>query len=196
MFRAVGGDVHARRLDARRAVPAAAAVVGVGVGGSAATDPEEPDKGGCEPDDGRQEAEGNVCLVATARITAGADVAPVKDGAAAITDEIDEQTKGDEPEDAEEDVHGPVDEAAGEGEQPDQGEQQRQAGHDDGVDEAAIVPGRRVGGVEVGAGNTSDDGSERQLGTAEDKLHNTVERHCESVCACVSLRTFGLWVWK
>lgn len=150
-------------LDARRAVPATAAGVGGAAVGNrgAATDPEKADEGRGEPDDGGQEAESNVGLVATAGVTAGADVAPVKDGTATITDKVDEQTKGDEPEDAEEDVHGPVDEASREGEEPYQGEEKRQAGHHDGVDVPAIVPRRGVlGRVEVGAGDTGYNGSE------------------------------------
>lgn len=77
-------------LDARRAVPAAAASVsGAAISdGGATTDPEEADEGRGEPDDGGQEAEGDVGLVATAGVTAGADVAPVKDGTAAITDKL------------------------------------------------------------------------------------------------------------
>lgn len=77
-------------LDARRSVPAAAASVsGAAIGnGGATTDPEEADEGRGEPDDGGQEAESNVGLVATAGVAAGADVAPVKDGTAAITDKL------------------------------------------------------------------------------------------------------------
>lgn len=77
-------------LDARRAVPATAAGVGGAAVGNrgAATDPEKADEGRGEPDDGGQEAESNVGLVATAGVTAGADVAPVKDGTATITDKL------------------------------------------------------------------------------------------------------------
>ena len=59
-----------------------------------------------------------------------------------------------------------MDERAGEGEQPDDGEEDGQAGNDLGVDEAAQLPGRRaLGVVEVLAGETCDDGRECQLET-------------------------------
>lgn len=168
------------------------------VGNSSATaDPEEADEGGREPDDGGEEGEGDVGLVASTVVAAGADVAPVENGAAAITNElkgfcqcfhvvggargttyVDEQTKGDKPEDADEDVHGPVDKAAREGQQPDEREHHRDAGHHDGVDEAAVVPrGGVVVGVEVRAGDTGHDGGEGQLRGAKDHLHNAVDRH-------------------
>lgn len=69
--------------------------------------------------------------------TTEAQVRPVKGAATAAVEPVDEQTERDEPGDGEDEVGGPVDEASGKGKEPDDGEEDGEAGDDFGVDEAA-----------------------------------------------------------
>lgn len=102
----------------------------------------EPDanKGRRKPEDGRQEGEGLSGSPAVAGAAVG-DPTPVKGaGATGAAGEVDEQTEGGEPAERHEDVDGPGDEAAAEGDQPDETQQHGQAGDDEGVDEASMRP--------------------------------------------------------
>lgn len=68
-------------------------------------------------------------------------MAPVEGGAAAVAEPVHEQAEGGEPADGEEDIGGPVDKRAREGQQPEEGQQNGQAGDDLDKDEAAQGPG-------------------------------------------------------
>lgn len=80
-----------------------------------------------------------------------------------------DQAKSDEPQDRDENVDGPVDKASGEGEKPDNGEEDSQTGDHFRIDEATLLPTIGVADrVEIGAVKTSDNGGEDQLRNAED----------------------------
>lgn len=129
-----------------------------------AAHPVQPDGGRDEPADGRQEGEGLVRLPGAAVGAAQPEAAPVEGAAAGAAEEADEQAEGGEPAGGEDDVGGPVCEGAGEWEQPEEGEQDGQAGDNLDEDEAAQGPGGpAVLGVQVVAGDACDDGREGQL---------------------------------
>ena len=132
---------------------------------AAVVHPVDAQDGRDQPADGRQEAECNVGLPLVAAIIAvDVDAGPVKDVAARAVQPVNEQAECDEPADGQHEVDRPVDEAAGEGEQPDYSEQDGQAGNDLGEDEAALVPGGgAVDGVEVVACEAGGDGGEGEL---------------------------------
>lgn len=91
---------------------------------------------------------------------------------------VDQQAERHEPGDAEDEVGGPVDEGAAEGEQPDDGEEDAERGHDVRVDEAAQVPGRHAPAeVQVVRRDAQDDGGEDQLRQAEDQGEDVGENH-------------------
>ena len=178
-------------LDAASA-PAATLVAA----GLAVADPEHADDGRDEPADGGEEGEGDDGLPAAADGgAADGDVGPVKDGAAAAVLVVNEQAKGDEPEDGDEQVKGVVCEGAGEGEEPDKGEEDGDGGDDLCVDEAGEGPrvdAELVHVVQVAAVDAGDDGAEGQLRGAEDHagdLHDghgwgrVVEEGCGGVVA-------------
>lgn len=73
-----------------------------------------------QPANGRQEHEGDIGLELGARVArVDGDARPVKDVAARAVEPVDEQAESDKPQDRNQEVGRPVDEAAGEGEQPD-----------------------------------------------------------------------------
>lgn len=127
--------------------------------------PEQAQQGRDQPADGGEEGKGLVGLPAAAVDAAEADAAPVEGVAAGVAEVVDEEAEGGEPAGGQQEVYGPVDEAAGEGEQPEQGEKDGQSGDDLGVNEAGELPGRLVVvcHVEVVTGDTRDDGGEDQL---------------------------------
>lgn len=143
-----------------------------------ATSPEEADKGRSEPQNGREEGEGDDRLELAAGITTRSDVGPVPETTADVsTDEIDEQTKGNPPQNAHEDIDGPGEEVAGKGEEAKQGEKDGDTGHDFGVDLAAELPAAAVGLVQVLAVDAGDDGGEDELGGPKDHADDTFESH-------------------
>lgn len=94
-----------------------------------------------------------------------AEGAPVEGVATGVAEVVDEEAERGEPAGGQHQVHGPVDKAAGEGEQPEEGEQEGQGGDDLGIDEAGELP-RRLGVVclvEVMTGDTCDNRGEDQL---------------------------------
>lgn len=71
-----------------------------------------------------------------------------------------------------------MDEAAGEGEQPDDGEQDSKSSDDFGVDEAALRPSAGVADrVEIGAVESGDDGGKDQLRNAKDHANEVCQDH-------------------
>jgi len=108
----------------------------------------QADSGAGEPEDGAQEAEGLARSPAVAEAAVGNPV-PVEDTAAAamVAEGVDEEAERGKPGEREHQVDGPVDEATGEGDEPDQGENNGEAGYDFGVDKACLGPG--VGVVEA-----------------------------------------------
>lgn len=154
---------QASTLDAG-AVPAPPAGGGVGAARGPAARPPDAQQGRDEPADGRQESKGLVGLEGAAVVAAQADAAPVEGVAAAAAEPVHEQAEDGEPGERDDEVDGPVDEAAGEGEQPEERQQDGNAGDDLGVDEPAQGPGRLPSaGVQVVSGDTCDDGSKGQL---------------------------------
>lgn len=89
-----------------------------------------------KPADGAQKGKRLVGLPGAAVCAAEPEAGPVKSVAAGAAEPVDEQTERDEPSDGEHEVCGPVDKAARKGEQPDDGEEDGEAGHYFGVDEA------------------------------------------------------------
>ncbi|KAI9879623.1 MAG: hypothetical protein M1830_007983 [Pleopsidium flavum] len=103
------------------------------------------DKGANEPEDGRQEAEGNSSLppLTSALLR---DIAPSKDASTVErADEGDKQAEGDDPQHKQHEVGHVMDEAAGERNEPDESAEHGDASNDLGVDEALLRP--RVGSV-------------------------------------------------
>lgn len=119
-----------------------------------------------EPADGRQERKRRVRLPRCTAVAAEAQMAPVKDvAAAAVAEKVDEQAKDDEPGDGEDEVGRPVDKGAGKGQQPEERQEEREAGGDFDVDEAAEGRGGAVAlEVEVVACYAGYDGGEDELG--------------------------------
>lgn len=129
-----------------------------------AANPIEAEHGRDKPADGGQEREGLVGLEGAAVVAVEADAAPVEGVTAAAVEPVHQQTEDGEPAGRDDEVDGPVDEAAGEGEQPKEGEQDGQPSDHLGVDEAPQGPGRLSSvGVQVVSGYTCDDGREDQL---------------------------------
>lgn len=128
------------------------------------TDPVQTQDGRHQPANGRQERKRLVGLPRAAVAAAEAQVAPVKRVAAAAAEVVDEQAEDGKPGDGEEEVGGPVDEGAREGQQPKQGEEQREAGDDLSIYEAAERPGGAVVlDMKVVACYASYDGGEDEL---------------------------------
>lgn len=129
-----------------------------------AADPVDAEQRGDEPQDGAEEGKGLIGLPGGAVVVTEADVAPVEGGAAGVAEPVDDEAESDEPADGDDEVGRPVDEAAAEGEQPDDGQEDGDAGDHLGIDEAAQLPGRgALGVVQVLAGEASDDSCEGQL---------------------------------
>lgn len=105
--------------------------------GSVAADPVDANQCRDEPADGGQEGKGLVSLPRAAVVAPQADAAPVKGAAAAAAEPVDQQAEDGEPGERDDEVDRPVDEATGEGEQPEEGQQDGEAGDDLGIDEAA-----------------------------------------------------------
>ena len=151
-------------LDARSVPAAAVSGVRSGSGSPVAADPVDAQDGRDQPQDGTEEGERLVGLPGRAVVVAETDVAPVEGATTGVAEPVDDQAEGDEPADRDDEVSWPVNEAAAEGEQPDDGQEDGQAGDDLGVDEATQLPGRgTLGIVQVLAGEASDDGCEGQL---------------------------------
>lgn len=82
---------------------------------------------------------------------------------------VNKQSKDCKPHDADEEINRPVDEAATEGEQPEDGQQYRDGRDGDGVDVSAIVPRRDVLPlVQELTRETGNDRGKDQLRHAED----------------------------
>lgn len=154
---------QASTLDAGAAVPAPPGG-GLRAARSPAARPPDAQKGRDEPADGRQEREGLIGLPGAAVVAAEAESAPVKGVAAAAAEPVHEQAEDGEPGERDDEINGPVDEAAGEGEQPEERQQDGDAGDHLGVDESAQGPGRLPpAGVQVVSSDTCDDGRKGQL---------------------------------
>lgn len=87
-----------------------------------------------DPHNGRQEGKRLCGAISTAESMEANNV-PVKGVSALIIQVFDEQTERCEPGEREKDVHGPMEEAAGEGKEPEEREKERDAGDDFDVDE-------------------------------------------------------------
>ncbi len=97
-------------------------------------------EGAGEPEHGRQEGEGDSGLPPLTRALLG-NIAPSPDATAPEgTDEVHEQTEGNHPQDEQDQVDDVVDHGGGEGNEPDQGEEHGEAGHDFGIDKALLRP--------------------------------------------------------
>lgn len=99
-----------------------------------------------KPEDRAQEGERLARLPSVAYTTPG-DPCPVEDAAVAVgaVREVDKEAEDREPGGAQDEVGGPVNEATGEWQQPDDREEDGEACDHFGVDEAGTGPG--VGGV-------------------------------------------------
>jgi len=163
-------------LDAR-AVPATA---GSHCRGLVAVHPVQADDGRRQPKDGAQEGKSDIRLPLGTAVDAAVerDTTPVEDVAAGAIEPVDQEAKADEPADGDDDIGWPVDEGAAEGEQPNDGQQDRKCRDDFGIDEAALVPRRATGHrVEVVAREARDDGCEDQFPDAEDYGKEVGEDH-------------------
>lgn len=113
---------------------------------------------------------------------------------------VDHETEGDKPADGDEDIDGPVDEAAGEGEKPDDRQEDSDGSDDFGVDESSLAPAvRALDGVQVGTVDSGHDGSEDQLGHAENDAEQICHNHhCGSLFKGLPLAFVGLYVvgWR
>lgn len=101
----------------------------------------DSDRSTDEPEDGGQEGK---CLGGAPAVAGAAnrDATPVKSaGIAGTVGKVDHGTKGGEPGDRQEDVDTPGDEAAAEGDQPDEAKQHGKTGNNQRVDEAGSGPG-------------------------------------------------------
>lgn len=118
-----------------------------------------------QPADGREEDECNVRFPLRAGVArVDRDARPVKNIAARPVKPVDQKAKRDKPQDRDEQIGGPVDEAAGKGEQPDDGKQNGKAGDNFGIDEATLVPGRgATDGMKVDASETGNNGGKSKL---------------------------------
>lgn len=129
-----------------------------------AAGPVYAEEGRDKPADGREEGESLVRFPRAAVVAAEAEATPVKGVATATSKPVHQQTKDGEPAERDDEVDGPVDEASGEGEQPQEGQQDGEPRHNLSVDEAAQGPGGLPSaGVKVVSGNTSNDGTKDQL---------------------------------
>jgi len=112
-------------LDTASAVPlttASARGSAVGDGASTAVLVDEVDakQSTDEPEDGTEESECDIGFPALAESLVG-DIAPVEDGTTVKrADEVNQQAKRHNPHNEERQVDGPVDEATGKGEQPEE----------------------------------------------------------------------------
>jgi len=173
-----------------RSVPAAAASGGITSNtitsngyvatASATCNPDTEDSAG-EPKDGREEAECDISFPFLARAFVG-DVGPIEDATAVErTDESNEKTKSNKPADGDEKIDGPVDEAAGEREEPEEGEEHGESGDGLSVDEAAFGPGvvaQVLVGMEPLTGQASDDCCKGELANAEQHRDKRVCERC------------------
>ena len=76
-----------------------------------------------------------------------------------------------------------MDKRSAKGEQPNDGKNDGKTGHNLGVDEATLIPGRgALGCVEVLAREAGDDGSECQLRQAEDHGCEICHNHFGGIC--------------
>ena len=105
-----------------------------------AVDNPKANNGRGEEEDGSQEGESNVSLEFGA-LGLPSDAVPVPDGAAVHgANVVGEKGKGNDVEDEEDEIGGPVQEAAGEWEEEDQGEENAECGNDLSVDKALLRP--------------------------------------------------------
>lgn len=166
-----------RRLDAM-AIPAAAVRGGSDRMGVTA-DPVDAENSARKPANGAQERKRNIRLPLRARVgTIKRDAAPVKGISATPVQPIDQQPKAHKPHDTDEEVGRPVDERPAEGEQPDDGKQNRDAGNDLGVDEPPQAPRRRaLRGMQELARERRDNDAEGELRQTEDHGEEIGEKH-------------------
>jgi hypothetical protein len=87
---------------------------------------------------------------------------------------IDEEAKGSPPANADDDVDRPVDKGRGERDQPYEREEDGDAGHHLGVDEATESPRVGVGLVQELAIDAGDDGGKRELRAAEQEADEAI----------------------
>ena len=87
---------------------------------------------------------------------------------------IDEEAKGGPPAKADDDVDRPVDKGRGERDQPDEREENGDAGHHLGVDEAAEGPRVGIGLVQELAIDAGDDGGKGELRGAEQEADEAI----------------------
>jgi hypothetical protein len=94
---------------------------------------------------------------------------------------IDKKTEGSEPGGGDDNIHGPVEEAACEGKEPNQAEEDRQPSDSFGIDEALFGPcvGLAVM-VKIGADDACDNTCADEFGEAKCDRHKTgYDRHVE-----------------
>jgi hypothetical protein len=111
------------------------------------------------------------------------DATPAERATAAsvATQSIDKKTKGSEPGGGDDNVHGPVEEAACEGKEPNQAEEDRQPSDSFGVDEALFGPCVGVAVmVKIGADDACDNTRADEFGEAKYHRHKTRhDRHVD-----------------
>lgn len=182
-------------LDSRT-VPAAPGVARTGRSRVTAN-PINAQDGADKPADGAQEGKGDDGLPLSARSSAvEVDAVPVKDIPAAVIQPVNKQAEGDKPGHADDKIDRPVDEGTAEGEQPDDGEQDCEAGDHFGVDEAPEVP--RAGALDrmqVVAVEACHDGGKRQLREAQDDGEEVGEDHVGLCCRAISLVIWSVLSW-
>ncbi len=108
---------------------------------------------------------------------------------------VDQNAEGGKPADGEEEVHGPVDEAAGKGEEPDEGEENGEARDNLGVDEPGLLPvgGRIRDQVQILAVDRGHDRGEDQLRQPEDHGKEVRQDHLGRLLAWCSV-CYGGWL--
>lgn len=76
-------------------------------------------------------------------------------------------------------INRPVCKGARKGKQPDEGEEDGQTSHADGVDEAGVVPCRALRLVQVVARDAGDDGGKDEFCRAQNKADDAINSHCD-----------------
>lgn len=105
---------------------------------------------------------------------------------------VDQQTERHPPADGDDEIDGPVDEGAGEGEEPDNGQEDAETGYDLGVYEPPLIPRRGVAdGVEVVACEAGHDRGEGQFREAEDHRYDVDKDHFGGLGGVF----YGVGVW-
>lgn len=97
---------------------------------------------------------------------------------------INEEAEDGPPAGAEDEIQGPVDEGARKRKQPHEGEEERKAGDNLSVDEAAEAPCTGVRLLQVVARDAGHDGGKGELGSSQEHTDDAVDGHGDC-CAAV-----------